>query len=63
LTQELESFKLRNSKLEKEADHYKRIYGELTQRYNKEKSEKIINERQSRMSHSSNQKVWLFTEE
>lgn len=47
LTEELNSFQIRNSKLEKEADHYKKIYRDLTDKYNREKSEHIFQKRKS----------------
>ena len=48
LKQELENMKFRSSKLEVEIQHYKKIYGDLTARYNKEKSENhMYNRRQN----------------
>lgn len=46
LSQELENSRFRAQKLEVEVEHYKKIYGELTHRYNREKSARHLQSRE-----------------
>ena len=57
LSRELENYKFRVSKLEAEVDHYKKIYRELTQKYNREKSEKHAQHRRGESQQRSQLQV------